>query len=159
MRRTTPAFALVRAAADSPAGSDSGTGISWSTKQPARPLSGQVPQPAAIFVRPACRDFAASDVSFKETGGFPARTKGDRQAARRDDPQRQNARTGRRVLDRARSGWCCRCAVAEGLTVAVPAAKYPFQSGHVELMGHRIHYVEHGAGAPVLFLHGNPTSG
>src|SRR5688572_20453697 len=25
-------------------------------------------------------------------------------------------------------------------------------------MGHRIHYVEHGTGAPVLFLHGNPTS-
>ncbi len=40
----------------------------------------------------------------------------------------------------------------------MPAAKYPFQSGHVEVMGHRIHYVEHGTGAPVLFLHGNPTS-
>jgi hypothetical protein len=42
--------------------------------------------------------------------------------------------------------------VAEGVTVAVPPAKYPFQSGHVEVMGHRIHYVEHGTGAPVLFL-------
>lgn len=35
---------------------------------------------------------------------------------------------------------------------------YPFHSDHVEVMGYRIHYVEHGAGAPVLFLHGNPTS-
>lgn len=40
----------------------------------------------------------------------------------------------------------------------MPAAKYLFQSSHVEVMGHRIHYVEHGTGAPVLFLHGNPTS-
>lgn len=38
------------------------------------------------------------------------------------------------------------------------AAKYPFRSQHVEVLGHRIHYVEHGSGAPVLFLHGNPTS-
>ena len=36
--------------------------------------------------------------------------------------------------------------------------KYPFCSRHVEVMGHRIHYVEHGSGVPVLFLHGNPTS-
>ena len=36
--------------------------------------------------------------------------------------------------------------------------KYPFRSQYVEVMGHRIHYVEHGTGAPVLFLHGNPTS-
>ncbi len=37
-------------------------------------------------------------------------------------------------------------------------AVYPFQSNHVEVMGHRIYYVEHGSGQPVLFLHGNPTS-
>jgi haloalkane dehalogenase len=37
-------------------------------------------------------------------------------------------------------------------------ASYPFKSAHVEVMGHKIHYVEHGAGQPVLFLHGNPTS-
>src|SRR5688572_17407628 len=35
---------------------------------------------------------------------------------------------------------------------------YPFRSQHVEVMGHSIHYVEHGGGSPVLFLHGNPTS-
>jgi haloalkane dehalogenase len=37
-------------------------------------------------------------------------------------------------------------------------ASYPFRSAYVEVMGHRIHYVEHGIGDPVLFLHGNPTS-
>jgi haloalkane dehalogenase len=37
-------------------------------------------------------------------------------------------------------------------------ARYPFTSRHLELLGHRIHYVEHGSGKPVLFLHGNPTS-
>jgi haloalkane dehalogenase len=37
-------------------------------------------------------------------------------------------------------------------------ASYPFKSAHVEVMGHKIHYVEHGAGQPVLFQHGNPTS-
>jgi haloalkane dehalogenase len=36
--------------------------------------------------------------------------------------------------------------------------RYPFTSRHVELLGHRIHYVEYGSGLPVLFLHGNPTS-
>lgn len=40
----------------------------------------------------------------------------------------------------------------------MPELNYPFHSHHVEVMGHRIHYVEHGTGAPVLFLHGNPTS-
>lgn len=38
------------------------------------------------------------------------------------------------------------------------APKYPFRDGYVAVDGHRIHYVEHGAGRPVLFLHGNPTS-
>lgn len=41
---------------------------------------------------------------------------------------------------------------------AVPRPKYPFTSGFVTVMGHRIHYVSHGSGAPVLFVHGNPTS-
>lgn len=35
---------------------------------------------------------------------------------------------------------------------------YPFTSRSVDVHGHRIHYVEHGDGPPVLFLHGNPTS-
>jgi haloalkane dehalogenase len=35
---------------------------------------------------------------------------------------------------------------------------YPSRGQHVDVLGHRIHYVEHGSGAPVLFLHGNPTS-
>ena len=37
-------------------------------------------------------------------------------------------------------------------------AQYPFDSGYVTVMGHQIHYVSHGSGAPVLFVHGNPTS-
>jgi haloalkane dehalogenase len=32
------------------------------------------------------------------------------------------------------------------------------ESNFVQLDGHRIHYVEQGAGDPVLFVHGNPTS-
>ncbi len=37
-------------------------------------------------------------------------------------------------------------------------AKYPFLSRRVDVMGCSIHYVEHGRGKPVLFVHGNPTS-
>lgn len=46
--------------------------------------------------------------------------------------------------------------IPDGIRVA--DARYPFRSGHVEVLGHQIHYVEHGSGPPVLFLHGNPTS-
>ncbi len=35
---------------------------------------------------------------------------------------------------------------------------FPFESRFVEVAGRRIHYVEQGEGAPILFLHGNPTS-
>ncbi len=35
---------------------------------------------------------------------------------------------------------------------------FPFQSKFVDVLGSRMHYVEEGAGDPVLFLHGNPTS-
>lgn len=42
------------------------------------------------------------------------------------------------------------------MTAEVPS--YPFRARHVEVLGHRIHYVEHGSGLPVLFVHGNPTS-
>lgn len=38
------------------------------------------------------------------------------------------------------------------------SAAFPFQSKFVEVHGSRMHYVEEGAGDPVLFLHGNPTS-
>ncbi len=34
----------------------------------------------------------------------------------------------------------------------------PYPSKHVDVLGSRMHYVESGAGDPVLFLHGNPTS-
>lgn len=35
---------------------------------------------------------------------------------------------------------------------------YPFAERDLKIAGHRIHCVETGAGDPVLFLHGNPTS-
>jgi len=38
------------------------------------------------------------------------------------------------------------------------SAELPFESRFVEVAGSKIHYVEEGAGDPVLFLHGNPTS-
>jgi haloalkane dehalogenase len=34
---------------------------------------------------------------------------------------------------------------------------YPFQSHFVSLGPHRMHYVDEGAGEPLLFVHGNPT--
>ena len=39
-----------------------------------------------------------------------------------------------------------------------PSAAFPFASRYVNVMGHRIHYIEEGQGAPILFVHGNPTS-
>ena len=36
--------------------------------------------------------------------------------------------------------------------------EFPFESRFVEVNGQKIHYVEQGKGAPILFLHGNPTS-
>ena len=38
------------------------------------------------------------------------------------------------------------------------SAEFPFESKYVEVEGSKLHYVEQGEGAPVLFLHGNPTS-
>src|SRR5436190_7743338 len=34
---------------------------------------------------------------------------------------------------------------------------YPFQSRHLSLGPHRLHYLDGGAGPPLLFVHGNPT--
>ncbi|MDG0792314.1 haloalkane dehalogenase [Cohnella ginsengisoli] len=36
-------------------------------------------------------------------------------------------------------------------------AAYPFESRYMTVKGHRLHYVDLGAGDPVVFLHGNPT--
>ena len=36
--------------------------------------------------------------------------------------------------------------------------RFPFESHYVDVLGHRIHYIEQGRGAPILFVHGNPTS-
>ncbi|MEL7232893.1 MAG: alpha/beta fold hydrolase, partial [Chloroflexota bacterium] len=35
---------------------------------------------------------------------------------------------------------------------------FPFESRFVDVHGSKMHYVDVGEGAPVLFLHGNPTS-
>ena len=37
------------------------------------------------------------------------------------------------------------------------SAEFPFAPHHVEVKGSRMHYVDEGSGAPVLFFHGNPT--
>lgn len=39
-----------------------------------------------------------------------------------------------------------------------PPSAFPFESQYIDVLGFKIHYVEVGAGAPVLFFHGNPTS-
>lgn len=36
--------------------------------------------------------------------------------------------------------------------------EFPFESKYVEVQGSNIHYIDEGAGDPILFLHGNPTS-
>jgi haloalkane dehalogenase len=38
------------------------------------------------------------------------------------------------------------------------SAAFPFESKFVTVLGSRMHYVEKGAGKPILLLHGNPTS-
>jgi pimeloyl-ACP methyl ester carboxylesterase len=39
-----------------------------------------------------------------------------------------------------------------------PSVAFPFESRYVDVLGHRIHYIEEGRGAPILYVHGNPTS-
>lgn len=46
----------------------------------------------------------------------------------------------------------------EQATSTGPSAAFPFESRFIEIDGVRIRYVEEGQGAPVLFVHGNPTS-
>jgi len=38
------------------------------------------------------------------------------------------------------------------------SADFPFESKYVEIHGSQMHYIDEGAGDPILFLHGNPTS-
>ena len=35
--------------------------------------------------------------------------------------------------------------------------EYPFESNHLDLDGHKYHYIDEGEGTPILFVHGNPT--
>jgi haloalkane dehalogenase len=39
----------------------------------------------------------------------------------------------------------------------VPDELYPFESRYADIAGSRVHYVDEGAGPPLLLLHGNPT--
>ncbi|MEC7964102.1 MAG: haloalkane dehalogenase [Pseudomonadota bacterium] len=38
------------------------------------------------------------------------------------------------------------------------SAAFPFNSRFIDVKGSKIHYIDEGAGDPVLFIHGNPTS-
>ena len=46
---------------------------------------------------------------------------------------------------------------AAGATSAI-SADFQFESRYIEVLGSRMHYIDEGAGDPILFLHGNPTS-
>lgn len=46
---------------------------------------------------------------------------------------------------------------ANGRPDRVPEDLYPFESRFAEVGGHRLHYLDEGAGPAFLFLHGNPT--
>lgn len=43
-------------------------------------------------------------------------------------------------------------------TAQTISADFPFESHYVEVLGSKIHYIDEGAGDPILFLHGQPTS-
>ena len=38
------------------------------------------------------------------------------------------------------------------------SVEFPFKSNYLDVHGSKMHYIEEGAGDPILFLHGNPTS-
>lgn len=44
------------------------------------------------------------------------------------------------------------------MTTQIISADFPFESKYVEIHGSQMHYIDEGAGDPILFLHGNPTS-
>lgn len=44
------------------------------------------------------------------------------------------------------------------MTTKPISADFPFESKYIEVEGSQMHYIDEGAGDPVLFLHGNPTS-
>jgi haloalkane dehalogenase len=49
-------------------------------------------------------------------------------------------------------------AAAQAASQADVSAAFPYESRYVEVLGSRMHYVDEGAGEPILFIHGNPTS-
>ena len=47
---------------------------------------------------------------------------------------------------------------AHAHATALPSPEFPYQQKFVEVMGHKMAYVEKGEGDPILFIHGAPTS-
>ncbi len=47
--------------------------------------------------------------------------------------------------------------VATGVDLSPYRHLYPFESHWLTVQGHRYHYVDEGAGAPIILVHGNPT--
>lgn len=47
--------------------------------------------------------------------------------------------------------------ISTGRPSWVPEHLYPFESRYREINGSQVHYIDEGAGRPLLFLHGNPT--
>lgn len=48
--------------------------------------------------------------------------------------------------------------VADQNAIKQPSPDFPFESKFAEVLGSKMHYIDVGEGAPILFLHGNPTS-
>ncbi len=44
------------------------------------------------------------------------------------------------------------------MTTRKISADFPFESKYIDVLGSKVHYIDEGAGDPILFLHGNPTS-
>lgn len=44
------------------------------------------------------------------------------------------------------------------MTTKTISTNFPFESKYLEVHGSKMHYIDEGAGDPILFLHGNPTS-
>jgi haloalkane dehalogenase len=47
---------------------------------------------------------------------------------------------------------------AQATPVRAISPAFPYESKYVAVLGSRMHYVDEGQGAPIVFIHGNPTS-
>jgi len=73
------------------------------------------------------------------------------------------ASSGEAVAEREPTLASAPCDAAAGLQREPPDMStpkpddLPYESRYADALGSRMHYVEHGTGDPVLFLHGQPT--